>query len=233
MRKLKTQNEYTARAEFLRHSNLFNDFDDNKIGQLALICMECSFKKGDMIYAEGDKPEYLYVFQSGKIKFFSYSVSGKAVVARVTSNADLGGIANLYTGDLRWLSAQALDDMQALKIRRKDFLQFMRENPELALKIQGIMEHFLHGLFNRFKAAVASPVEQRVFNVLYQLNEKFGTPLPFSDEDIASLVGTTRETTVRVLGRLQKLSIVKSSRCSISILDGARLRELKQEYPVM
>jgi CRP-like cAMP-binding protein len=230
---VKTADNLQARVEFLRETSIFADCGEVELKRLAAISDLCSFKKGDTIYLQGDNPDYIYAFHGGRIKYFSYTPSGKIVVARFTNGADLGGIANLFAGDQRWLTAQAMEDIEALRIKRDGFLLFIGANPGLALKIQGLMEKFLHGLFNRFKAAVVSPAEQRVVDVMYELCEKFGTELPFRDEDIANVVGITRETTVRAIGHLKALGIVKSKKSLINVVDLERLRGLTEDYPIM
>lgn len=221
------------KVAFLKNTNLFNDLPEVGLRRLAGISKWCKFVKSSMVYVEGDKSDEIYLFCQGKIKFFSHTITGKVVVARITSHADIGGIANLCTGNARWLSAQAMDDMEALRVSRKEFINFIRDYPDVMLKIQAQMERFLHGLFNRFKASVTSSVEQRVFNILYQLYDRFGSDIPFTDEDIASLVGTTRETTVRVMSRLKEQGVVIARRKYIKINDIEKLYSLKQEYPVM
>jgi CRP/FNR family transcriptional regulator len=228
---IRVQGNIDSKVEFLKNTSLLSSYPEDEIRRFAGLCIPCSFKKGDIIFREGEKSEYVYIYRKGRIKYFSYTPAGKIIVARFTNSADLGGIANLYSGSPRWLSSQAMEDIDALKIYRKDLLDYLRHDPELALKIQGIMERFLHGIFNRFKTAVVSPVEQRVFDIIYELHERFGTTLPLRDEDIAELVGTTRETTVRAMKRLKLMGIVRSNRCKIDILDIEALRELKKEYP--
>jgi CRP-like cAMP-binding protein len=230
---VKTSDIQKMKIEFLRNTTIFSKFSEAELKKLAAISFPCSFKKGSIIYLQGDNPDYIYVFHGGRIKYFSYTPSGKIVVARFTSGTDLGGLSNLFAGDQRWLTAQAMEDIEALRIRREDFLEFIRYNPGLALEIQGVMEKFLHGLFNRFKAAVVAPAEQRVVDLIYELCEKFGTELPFRDEDIANVVGITRETTVRAIKRLKTMGIVRSRKGMISVVDLERLRGLTEEYPVM
>jgi CRP-like cAMP-binding protein len=230
---IKSANTLAVRIAFLQDSSIFSGSSEDEIKKLAGMSNTCHFRKGDVIYTQGDSPDYIYVFHSGRIKYFSMTVTGKTVIARFTNGTDLGGIANLFAGDPRWLTAQAMEDIQALRIPRQNFLEFVRSNPGLALKIQGLMEQFLHGLFNRFKAAVVSPAEQRVVDVLYELCEKFGTALPFRDEDIANVVGITRETTVRAMRRLRVMGIVRSKKSLITIVDLERLRSLTEEYPVI
>lgn len=227
------QKNLNRKIELLRDSSLFNDLKANALSELASLCTLCSFKKGELIYQEGSKPEFVYIFQRGKIKYFTYTVSGKAIVAAVNNMATICGISNMVTGDPNWLSTQALDNMVALKIHRKYFIGIMRKNPILAFKIQGVMEQFLHSGFNRFKSAVSESAEQRVYDIIYDLHEKFGSVVPFSDEDIAFLVGITRESTVRAISRLRTKGIVKTNRGSLHILDHAKLYKIKQEYPVI
>ena len=91
----------------------------------------------------------------------------------------------------------------------------------------------MSNLFNRVNDLVAGSADQRVIDVLYGLHEKFGSAFPFRVAEVANLAGLTRETTIRVLSRLNQDKIIKSSRNGITIIDINTLRTLKQRSPIM
>jgi CRP-like cAMP-binding protein len=221
------------KVEFLKTIPLFQNLGLDVLSAFASLCTPCNFKKDEFIYHEGHKPEFIYIFKYGKIVYFTNTPSGKTITANISSTTTLCGITDLFTDDPYWLSAKAIENIDAFKVRRKDFIALLTKNPEIALNILGIMEQLLHSGFNRFKSAIATSAEQRVLDIIYDLYEKFGPSVPLSDEEIASLVGTTRETTVRAISRIKMKGIVKKYRGRLQILDHATLCKLKQEYPVI
>jgi CRP-like cAMP-binding protein len=229
-----TNIELTAKKiAILKTFELFPGLDNAAYKELAGLASKSDFSKGEMIFREGDEPEYVYIVYKGKIKFFNSSASGKIITARVSNGHDLTGLGSFFSGQKRWLSALAVDDVKALKIRRNDFTLYINKHPEIMMNIIGIMERYLHGIYNRFKASVSYTVEQRTFDCIYNLYEHFGGTLPFSEEEIGGLVGTTRETVVRALSQLKKEGIISSSREKITIVDPDRLQKLMKESPII
>jgi CRP-like cAMP-binding protein len=219
------------KLQILRNLQLFSDLNDEELQELANISVLCTLEKGTIIYRQGNKPEFIYIISEGKIKSFSYSLSGRTLIANVS--ADLIGLQNIFSGEPLWVSAEAMNHVTALKVSGSDFRSFIAHKPKLLLKILRRAEKTMTCLFNRLNVLADCSADQRVIDILFGLYEKFGLILPFRMAEIAALSGLTRETTIRVTSRLRKQGIIKSIRTAIVITDIDRLRILKQYYPVL
>lgn len=219
------------KLQILRNLELFSDLNDEELQELANISTLCNIEKGTIIYRQGNKPEFIYIISEGKIKSFSYSLSGRTIIANVA--VDIIGLQNIFSGEPLWVSAEAMNHVTALKVRDSDFRSYIECKPRLLLKTLKRAEKTMTCLFNRLSVLADCSADQRVIDILFGLYEKFGLILPFRMAEIAALAGLTRETTIRVTSRLRKQGIIKSIRSAIVITDVDRLRILRQYYPVL
>ena len=221
------------KVEFLKTMPLFLDLGPKTLKGFASSCISCSFKKGEIIYSEGQEPKFIYMFKSGKIMFFTNTPSGKTIIANIISTATFCGITNLSIDDPYWTSAKALENINGLRVRRYDFINLINHNHKIAWELIKLLEISLRSGFNRYISALTTSSEQRVLDMLYDLSNKFGLSVPLNDEEIAFLTGTTRETTTRAISRLKMKGIVKKYRGRLQVLDPISLYNLKQYYPVI
>jgi CRP-like cAMP-binding protein len=219
------------KIQVLKRVEIFSDLSEEELFELANVCIECNFKKNDIIFREEDRPEFVYIIDEGRIKSYCHCLSGQMIIANISK--DIIGLQNMVSGDPLWESAEAMDYVRAMKVSHENFLAFIKNRPFLLIKIINRAENAMSKLFNRVNDLVAESADQRVIDVLYGLHEKFASAFPFRVAEVANLAGLTRETTIRVLSRLNKDKIVKSSRNGITIIDGATLRELKHRAPII
>ena len=190
------------------------------------VATTCKFTKGTIIFREHDAPEFLYIVRKGRVKCFKQSGTGKHFVAYVANiGGSLNGIA-VFSGLPHFLSAQAIEDVTLLRIRREDYVQSVSKDKKSLTAIIMNMEQALRSSYDRMMDAVGESAIQRVCNVLYMLRGKFGTVLQFSGEEIGELSGITTETTIRILSKLKQLKVIDSSRREIHILDDLALKDM-------
>jgi CRP-like cAMP-binding protein len=222
-----------TKTAIIRSVKSFTHLNEKMCDDLAQLSISSNYRKGDILFYEGDEPKFVFVVYQGRVKFFNSSASGKTIIARVSYGPGLAGLASVIIDKPFWFTGQALDDVKTLKIKQKDFINFINDNPKIVITILEATDTFLHGIYNRFKASVSYPVEQRVFDCIYNLYEQYGVYVPFSYEEVAGLVGTTRETVVRSMSPLIRKGIIKSSRAKITVLEPEGLHKLIKESPIM
>jgi CRP/FNR family transcriptional regulator, nitrogen oxide reductase regulator len=214
------------KIEVLSQFALFVQADHEPLLPLAPLSTAVRFRKGDMIFREHDQPEFLYLVQRGRVKCFKHSASGKQFVAYVANvGGSLNGIA-VFSGEPHFLSAQAIDDVMLLRIKRGDWVPVITGDRQLLIAITLNMEQALRCAYDRLMDAVGERASQRVCNVLYMLRGKFGSVLQFSSEEIGELSGTTTETAIRILSALKQSRIIDSGRREINILDDLGLKAM-------
>lgn len=217
----------TTGVEVLRHCPTFAGSGEDQLSEIAAVAKPHSFKKGNFIFHQGDPPNFFYVVQRGIVKTFKVSAFGKHIIVKIASFGDTLNASALF-GERHFVSAQAIDEVVVLSMRKEKFLSFVNKYPRIATNIVTILAKGLDSEYERILDLVGETVEQRLCHFLLMLFSKFGTTLSLTREELADLAGTTTETAIRVLSRLKATDIISSSRGRIVILNQAKLQALAQ-----
>jgi CRP-like cAMP-binding protein len=229
LQKDKTAEDYLDhKIEVFRKSSRFAHLNEKELRKIAALATTSHFKKHQLIFHEQDPPRFFYIVQHGRVKLFRRSMSGKNFVALVASPSNSLDSYVLFEGKAHDLSAQAMDDVTVLRIKREEYLSFVNEHPSIAIKSVDMLARVLNSAYERIIDLIGERVEQRVHNILIMLYSKFGTTLLFTCEEIADLSGTTTETAIRVLSKLRKSGVIRSLRGRITIVDPAKLHTLSR-----
>jgi len=187
-----------------------------------------TIQRGTTIIVEGDPPDRLYIVLSGRIKVFKQSPAGKTIaLAYFTAGETVGEVAVLENIPYP-ASAAAAVTSEVFSISRADFLAFVTKHPPAAMSLLNIIGARLRLTQERLRGFTGERAEQRLANALIVLVEKMGPDLPFSRQDIADLAGTTLETSIRILSRLTKNGIIRSSRGRVIVVDPHRVKLISQ-----
>jgi CRP-like cAMP-binding protein len=205
----------------------FAGLGEDQLNEIAAVAKPHHFKKGEFIFHQGDPPEFFYVVEQGIVKTFKVSTFGKHIIVKIAGFGDTLNASALF-GEKHFVSAQAIDEVVVLSIRKKDYLTLVNKYPLIAMNIVTILGKGLDNEYERILDLVGETVEHRLCNFLFMLFIKFGTTLSLTREELAELAGTTTETSIRVLSRLKAAGIISSSRGRIVILNQAKLQALAQ-----
>lgn len=224
----KNDTKLNIKVEIFKNSPYFSYLDRDQLKQIASHASFRNFNKGDLLFHEGDPPNFLYVVCSGKVKQFKVSSSGRAFTTAIMSSGDPLNAVAMFGASAYFVSAQAMNETTVLSIAKEDFLSFVNKYPVVATKFISILGRVLNSAYERLTDLAGEMVYQRVFNVLYMLHFKFGDTIPITREEIAEMAGTTTETTIRVLGKLKSLGIIDSKRGHIVILSKTKFRDVSR-----
>jgi len=217
----------TTCVKVLKHSPTFAGLGEDQLSEISRVAIPRRFKKGEFIFHQGDPPNFFYVVQQGIVKTFKVSSFGKHIIVKIASFGDTLNASALFV-EKHFVSAQAIDEVVVLSIRKKEYLFLVNKYPLIAMNIVAILGKGLDNEYERILDLVGEPVEQRLCNFLFMLFSKFGTTLSLTREELAELAGTTTETTIRVLSRLKAAGIISSTRGKIIILNQTKLQALAQ-----
>jgi CRP-like cAMP-binding protein len=212
--------------ETLRVSYTLDNASENTIRQLAACATAYVFKKGELIFRENDPCRFFHVVKEGRVKNFKQSGSGKHFTASVAGPGDTLSTVVLFSGNPYFLSAQAMDNVVLLRVKRDDYLSITIQDRDHLLMQLSITEQVVRSCCDRLLDAVGERAEQRVYNMLHMLYAKFGSELRFTSEEIGELSGTTTETVIRIFAGLKNLNVIGSQRRNIHILNGIELKNL-------
>jgi len=222
---------YRDRGQILRRSFVFSGLDDDELGELADLAIEYSFRPNEFIFWDGDSPQWFYIVAEGKVKVLKHSSSGKEFIIAFFGPGEMFGEVAVFENKPYPASAQAVTEAKVLGIKREDFLTFLANRPQVALRIINVLGGRLRDAQGRLRDLAGERVEQRLASVLLMLSSKLGLTLPFTRQDIADMTGTTIETAIRVMSNLKNRAIISSVRGKVIILDEQKLRLLSEGYP--
>jgi CRP/FNR family transcriptional regulator, polysaccharide utilization system transcription regulator len=210
----------------------------NEVGSMDMEIMDSSktcqsFKKGQTIFEEGAYPHGLYCINNGKVKVSQTGVDGREHIVHLIKNGDVMGYRAVLSGDKYSCSAVALEDSSICFIPTKVFVAMVEKDPKLAFKI-------IHLFSNELKIAERSStdlaqksVKERLAQGLLLLKESYGFAndsttinVIMTREDIANIVGTARETVIRLLFELEREGIIGLEGKKIKIIDQSKLLRL-------
>ncbi len=216
-----------------RFKSIFSDVGSIDLQDLdtAKICQ--TFKKGQTIFEEGTYPHGLYCINSGKIKVTQTGVDGKEHIVHLSKDGDVMGYRAVLSGDKYSCSAIALETSSICFIPTKVFISMVEKDPKLAFKIINLFSNELKTAERNITNIAQKTVKERLAQGILLLKESYGLEadnltlnIVMTREDIANIVGTARETVIRLLFEMDREGTIGLEGKKIKILDQNKLLRL-------
>lgn len=218
----------------IRQIAIFNALTPQEAREISPYFVTERFTKKEGIFSEGDTSDWFYIVKRGKVKITKLSHEGKEIILELISPLDFfGGIA-VMRGFPYPANAIAMEDTEVLKISRKNLLSIMDRFPSLMYCLATNIGDRIKGSHETLKSIALEKVEARIASLLIKLCDKAGEKVPegvainmkLTKQDIAEMVGTTVETSIRTMSKLSKAGLVSSKAGRIIIKDLDRLKAL-------
>jgi CRP-like cAMP-binding protein len=203
---------------------IFNHLNSEQMIEIMNATTSVSYKRGEIIYHEGDQSDSLYIVSKGKIKIYRLSESGKEQLVRILTPGDFTGELALFRESIHESYAEAMVDTDVCMITRADLQEFLMKYPSISLRILAEFSNRLASSEKQTARFATESVETRLALFLAEcLEDDNGTnelTLPMSRKDLASYLGTTPETISRKLAELEDGGYIKQlSTRRIKIVD--------------
>lgn len=219
-----------CRACPLRSRSVFADLPDDTLAALDDEHRVGRYRKGDVVYSEGDPAAALFCVYSGRIRLYRLTAGGGLRVLRFVGPGGLFGAGDLVSGLPRTVTAEAAENAQVCRFPARSVTALARRDPSFALALTCSMAADLRQT-EEVLLDVASPVRIRVARLLLELGGPDGHEIPMSRLEMAQLIGTTPETLTRVLSELDREGVVRRARRRLRIADRAALAALARLDP--
>ncbi|SCG81762.1 Crp/FNR family transcriptional regulator [Proteiniborus sp. DW1] len=206
-----------CKGKYCAHKvSIFSVLTEEQLAKLTAKISHKNYKKGQVIFFEGDISDKLYVINKGKIKIFKYTREGKEQILYILSEGDFVGDLSLLKKDEFKFNAEALENSNICVLTKDDFDEMLKENPEIAIEILQVVYDRIVKLENLIQNLSTKDIEARIAGLLLSFVKDFGVrkedsielELPLSREDIANYIGVTRETISRKLGSMQDQGVI-------------------------
>ncbi|VAV84498.1 Transcriptional regulator, Crp/Fnr family [hydrothermal vent metagenome] len=202
---------------YISTNNIFSNLPKEDIEQMATMMTPRNIKKKGLVYSEGDVADQLYILKEGRIKISRLGADGKELTMDIIEPGDIFGELTLAGETQRETNAQALEDSFICTISRKNFEAFLGMRPDLSLTITKWIGLRLRKVESRLENLIFQDVHTRLYTLLETLAEKYGKDIPtgrkiaikLSHQELANLIGATRETVTFELNKMKKRGIIK------------------------
>ncbi|MDO8519157.1 MAG: Crp/Fnr family transcriptional regulator [Deltaproteobacteria bacterium] len=193
-----------------------------------------TYKKGQVIFYEGNQAYGLYCIYAGRIKLFKTGVDGKQQIVRIAGPGDLLGYRSLFADEPYHATAEALEDAMICCIDRNSFFPVLAKNPALSLNIIKKLSKELRLAEDLATSIAQRSVRERMAELLLMLKETYGKPskagvrinLSLSREEMAEMIGITQETAIRLLSEFRQDGLISVHDREIVILKIDKLLEI-------
>jgi CRP-like cAMP-binding protein len=188
------------------------------------------FKKGQVIFEEGDTLNGVYCVKDGVCKLTKLSENGKDQVVKLVVKGGLLGKRSLVTEQVTNLSAVALNDMEMCFIPKSEIMADLAKNPDFTMDVLKRMANDLRESDESLVNMAQKSVKRRMAEILMYIHDNFGVDtdgylsIVISREDYASIVGTATESAIRILSQFKKDGLISTAGKRIKIEDYSSLK---------
>ncbi|MEN9923539.1 MAG: hypothetical protein RIS09_1053 [Actinomycetota bacterium] len=211
---------------------LFAALDAEAADSLKASMKEYRARRGDVIFVEGEPGDTLFVIAEGKVTLGHSAKDGRESLLAVLGPGEMFGELSVFDPGNRTATATALTDVSVMGLSREVLRNWLIARPEVSLKLFQALAQRLRRTEGAMADLVFSDVPGRIAKAILELSDKFGVtndeglfvPHDLTQEELAQLVGASRETVNKALAEFASRGWLKVEQRSVTILDLERLR---------
>ena len=220
--------------DVLRQTTIFRRLSPDDRGRLASVTTVRTFARGARLFSEGDPSDHLLTVINGRVKVFKTTPRGSDVILEIFGPGDPVGAVAVYESRPYPASAVALEATTCVLVPRQSFFELLETHPTMIRGLLGGLTLRLVELTNRLAELSGGRVEARMARFFLKLAADMGQPradgtflpLALSRQELADMIGTTIETSIRIMSRWSKDDIVRTEKDGFILVDRARLEAL-------
>ena len=217
--------------KILARSGMFHGVEASAVPALTKQLQPVDFPRGHTVFAEGEPGDRLFIIISGKVKIGRRSPDGRDNLLTIMGPSDMFGELSIVDPGPRTSSATTITEVRAVSMDRDALRAWIADRPEAAEKLLRTLARRLRRTNNNLADMIFTDVPGRVAKQLLQLAQRFGTQEgdalrvahDFTQEEIAQLVGASRETVNKALADFARRGWICLEVKSVLISDCERL----------
>jgi CRP/FNR family cyclic AMP-dependent transcriptional regulator len=210
----------------LSEMDLFADLSLQEMQRIADAAPMRPVERGALVYSPHRPVEILFILKKGRVRLYYTASDGRSLTTAIITPGELFGDMAPLGQRMGDSYAEMLEPGVLCLMSRADVQRLLLSDLRIVTRITDALGRRVGELERRLADTVLKPVPSRVCAALATLAGSPPVPVRLTHEQLADLVGTTRETTTKVLGDLRERNLVKVRRGRIEVLDPLRLTEL-------
>jgi CRP/FNR family transcriptional regulator len=219
-----------------REDRLFCNLSPGAIQRLSTITHASSYPKGANLFLEGQAGRGVFILGSGRAKLSTSSIDGRTLIVRLSEPGEVLGLPATVTGTPYELTAEVVEPTQVNFVSSEDFLGFLREYGDVALRVAQQLGQTYHAAVAEMRAiglshSAGEKLAHFILDLTIDHNSGKGTvavKLTLTHEEIAQMIGTSRETVTRAFTDFKRKNLITVKGSILTIKDRAGLERLIQ-----
>jgi CRP/FNR family transcriptional regulator len=217
-----------------REDRLFCNLSPVAVQRLSTITHASSYPKSATLFLEGQTGRGVFILCSGRVKLSTSSIDGRTLIVRLSEAGEVLGLPSTVTGTPYELTAEVIEPTQANFVSREDFLSFLREYGDVAVRVAQQLGQTYHAAVEEMRTiGLSHSAREKLARFILDLTTDHNSglaaataKLTLTHEEIARIIGTSRETVTRTFADLKRknLLIVKGS--TLTVKDRSGLERL-------
>ncbi len=193
-----------------------------------------AYPQGAVLFVEGQLPRGIFVLCKGPVRLSINSPGGRRMIVELAEHGEVLGLSATISGKPYEVTAEAIDPCLVNFVKRDDFLRFLKEDVQACFKVAEQLSEKYHDACHEVRSlGLSHSAHEKLANLLLEWSSKNGDAvkpetrlkLRHTHEEIANMIGTSRETVTRLL-EMKKRQIVELKGSTLAIRNAAALRKM-------
>jgi CRP/FNR family transcriptional regulator, cyclic AMP receptor protein len=208
-----------------------------EIKELSRRVPDTHFQRGQILYTPFEKNEVLFMLKKGRVRIYRVSTDGREFTLTVMGAGTVFGEMSLTAQRLENAYAEAMEPVTVCKMRRLDFERLVMDRPQVGLKVMSVLSKRLFLAEDRMEDIALKDVPSRLASFILQLIESEGVvsregykvPARYTHRQVATMIGSKRETVTKAFTLLQQAGAVEFKRRRIHVKDIETLKRVADQ----
>lgn len=215
-------------------SSFFAGLSQATMEDLNQIKHTTSYPEGAVVLMEGQVSRGVYIVCQGRVKLMTTNSDGKTLIVKIAQPGEVLGLQSIVTGSAYELTVETLQPSQLAYIGRDQFLKFLKSHGDACLRATQHLSHDCQSAYDMIRSiGLCHSVAGKLARLLMQWSAEGRTSsgvvrmkMALTHEELAQLIGSSRETVTRILGDFRKRGVVELHGATLTIRNQAALENL-------
>src|SRR6201997_3142979 len=218
----------------LRQKGFFCEMPKPALEEMEKVKYASAYPQGAVLFVEGQAPRGVYVICSGRVKLSTTSRDGKTLILRIAQAGEVLGLHATVSGKPYELTAETLQPCQLDFMTREDFLRFLQNHADACLTAAEHLSQNCQSAYEMIRSlGLSHSVSEKLARLLLEWSSDGETTkdgirikISLTHEEIAQLIGTSRETVTRVLSEFREKKFAQLRGSTLMIMNRLELEKL-------
>ncbi len=218
----------------LQESGFFCCISEDSLNLFQVSKITNTYPSGSMLFIEGQPANGVYILCQGNVKLYTCSQDGKVVILHIAKPGEILGLSAVVAGGDYEVSAEVIEPCQINYVRRKDFLDMVEQRSDVAMRAVEHLSQQYQAAYDQIRSfGLTNSVAGKLARLMLSWCRESGNgqgavrlKLPFTHEEIAEMIGTSRETVTRLLKDFRQNELITLKGSDLLIHDPERLRSV-------